>query len=59
MSMPLVSSTDSSMRRLNADLTLRHRLDAQSVVWAIVRASEDEPSVNGGQPSDEVEQVLG
>ncbi len=39
----------------NRGLRLRHRLDAQSVVWAVVRANEDEAPINGGQTSDEVE----
>ena len=34
-------------------LTLRHRLDAQSVVWAIVRGRGDEPAVDDDQPSDD------
>ncbi len=39
-------------------LTLRHRLDAQSVVWAIVRGRGDEPSVDDGQESDDEAEIL-
>ena len=37
-------------------LNLRHRLDAQSVVWGVLDDRGDETSDDGGQTSDEVDQ---
>ena len=37
-------------------LTLRHRLDAQSVVWAVMADRSDETSDDRGKTSDEVDQ---